>query len=298
MTRTTDIALTAIAPAIWGSTYIVTTHLLPGLDPLLVSALRALPAGLLLLAFTRKLPTGLWWLRIFILGALNFSIFWWMLFIAAYRLPGGVAATVGAIQPLIIVFLARLVINTPIRPLSVIAAIGGVIGVALLILKPNAALDPLGIAAGLAGALSMAFGTVLTRRWQPKASLMTFTAWQLTAGGILLLPALFLHWPALVALTGVNWIGLAYLSLIGAGMTYALWFRGLAKLDPTLVSQLGFLSPVMAVALGFLINHESLSGLQWLAVAVIFVSIAIGQRAASKAPPDRSASTPIRPATR
>ncbi len=44
-----------------------------------------------------------------VLGALNFTIFWAMLFVSAYRLPGGVAATVGAVQPLIVIGLARLV---------------------------------------------------------------------------------------------------------------------------------------------------------------------------------------------
>jgi probable blue pigment (indigoidine) exporter len=278
MHRLSDIALTALAPLIWGSTYIVTVTFLPGLDPLLVSFLRAMPAGLLLLLFTRQLPDGIWWPRIFLLGALNFSFFWWMLFTAAYRLPGGVAATVGAIQPLIIVFLARFFVGTPIKPLAIIAAIGGALGVGLLILKPSAALDLTGIVAGLLGALSMAFGTVLTRRWQPPVPLLTFTAWQLTAGGILLLPALFVNLPALAGFTAHNLIGVTYLSLIGAGFTYIVWFRGIAWLNPNLVAQLGFLSPVTAVALGLLFKGETLSVLQWLGIALIFGSILMGQR--------------------
>ncbi len=278
MHRLSDVALTALAPLIWGSTYIVTVTFLPGLDPLLVSFLRAMPAGLLLLLFTRQLPEGIWWLRIFVLGALNFSFFWWMLFIAAYRLPGGVAATVGAIQPLIIVFLARFLVGTPIRSVSIAAAVGGALGVGLLILKPSATLDLTGVVAGLLGALSMAFGTVLTRRWQPPAPLLTFTAWQLTAGGILLLPALFMNLPALSSFTSRNLIGVAYLSLIGAGLTYIVWFRGISRLNPNLVAQLGFLSPVTAVALGLLFKGEILSVLQWLGMALIFGSILMGQR--------------------
>ena len=95
-----DVLITAIAPAIWGSTYLVTTEFLPADHPLHVAMLRALPAGILLLLFVRQLPQGIWWLKVFVLGGLNFSIFWWLLFEAAYRLPGGVAATLGAIQPL------------------------------------------------------------------------------------------------------------------------------------------------------------------------------------------------------
>ncbi len=71
----TDLLLTALAPAIWGSTYIVTTQMLPADYPMTVAMLRALPAGLLLLFIVRQLPHGIWWLRVFILGALNFSFF-------------------------------------------------------------------------------------------------------------------------------------------------------------------------------------------------------------------------------
>ncbi|MBS1181680.1 MAG: eamA 3 [Proteobacteria bacterium] len=283
MQRLPDIALTALAPLIWGSTYIVTVTYLPGLDPLLVSLLRALPAGLLLLAFTRQLPTGGWWPRIFLLGALNFSFFWWMLFIAAYRLPGGVAATVGAVQPLIVVFLARLVVGIAIKPVAILAAVVGALGVGLLILKPSAALDATGIVAGLMGALSMAFGTVLTRRWQPPVPLLTFTAWQLTAGGLLLMPALFVNLEALAGFTADNLIGVVYLGLIGASLTYIVWFRGIARLNPNVVAQLGFLSPVTAVALGWLFRNETLSLLQWLGIALIFGSIVVGQRRATRA---------------
>ena len=53
MSRASDILLTAIAPAVWGSTYIVTTELLPAGYPLTVAMLRALPAGLLLLLLVR-----------------------------------------------------------------------------------------------------------------------------------------------------------------------------------------------------------------------------------------------------
>jgi probable blue pigment (indigoidine) exporter len=114
-------------------TYIVTTELLPGFSPLTVAMLRALPAGLLLLVIVRQLPTGIWWLRAFVLGALNISIFLSMLFVAAYRLPGGVADTVAAAQPL----LAPALLATPLRLRSIFAALVGIGGVALLVLTPQ-----------------------------------------------------------------------------------------------------------------------------------------------------------------
>ncbi|MFY4259435.1 EamA family transporter [Achromobacter xylosoxidans] len=284
MSRSTDLLLTATAPAIWGSTYVVTTLMLPQGYPLTVAMLRALPAGLLLLLAVRQIPHGIWWLRSAILGALNFSIFWALLFVAAYRLPGGVAATLGAIQPLIVILLARALLGTPVRGLAVLAALAGIGGVALLVLGPKAALDPVGVAAGLASAASMALGTVLSRRWQPPVSALAFTSWQLTAGGVLLVPLALLAEPALPPVTTLNVLGIAYLGLIGAALTYVIWFRGLARLEPAVVSSLGFLSPVSAVLLGWALLDQRLSAAQMAGMVVVVGSVWLSQRVQRRAP--------------
>lgn len=293
-TWSVDIVLTAIAPAIWGSTYLVTTEFLPHGYPLTVAMLRALPAGIILLLIVRQLPQGLWWLRSFILGALNFSFFWAMLFVSAYRLPGGVAATVGAIQPLIVVVLVRLLIGTAIRPPAIVAGFVGMAGVGLLVLTPSAALDPIGIMAGLAGAASMAFGTVLTRHWAPPVSSLTFTAWQLTAGGLILLPVALLFEPALPTPTLENVLGMAWLGLIGAAFTYLLWFRGLSKLEPAAAASLGFLSPLVATLLGWGVLSQNLSALQTAGMVAVLAGVWLGQRAQRARPLAAPATAPSR----
>lgn len=278
-TYAADVLVTALAPAIWGTTYFVTTEFLPHGYPFHVAMLRALPAGILLLLLVRKLPEGIWWPRSLILGALNFSFFWAMLFVSAYRLPGGVAATVGAIQPLIVIGLSRLFLAAPVRPLAIVAGLLGILGVALLVLAPGAAaLDAVGLAAGLAGAVSMAFGTVLTRKWRPPVSNLTFTAWQLTAGGILLLPVAYLLEPALPAPTAANILGMAYLGIIGAALTYFLWFRGLSRIEPSAAASLGFLSPVVATLLGWLALGQSLTPAQIVGFVAVLFSIWLSQR--------------------
>ncbi|MER1967308.1 EamA family transporter [Castellaniella sp. GW247-6E4] len=288
-TRASDLLSTAIAPIVWGSTYIVTTELLPGFSPLTAAALRALPAGILLLLVSRRLPSGIWWLRCLFLGALNFSLFWSLLFVAAYRLPGGIAGTVLSAQPLIVVFLASFLLATPLRPLTVFAALAGMGGVGLLVLTPDAALDAVGVGAGLAGATAMALGTILTRKWQPPMSAMTSTAWQLLFGGLLLAPAALLFDPAPPALNAANLLGLAWLSLIGAALTYALWFKSTARLDSAVVSSLLFLSPLTAVLLGWVFLDQTLSALQAIGIAVILGSIWLSQQAHARA------KTPNRP---
>ncbi len=279
MSRTLDLSLTAFAPIIWGSSYIVTTQFLPNLDPLTISFLRALPAGLFLLCLVRQIPKGHWILKVFVLGALNFAIFWSLLFFTAYRLPGGVAAVMGTLQPFIVIFAARGLFGTPIKALSIFAVFVGVLGVALLILTTDAELDMLGIAAGVLGSCSMAFGTVLSRKWQPPVSALTFTAWQLTAGGLLLLPFVPFATTELSSLTKMNAVGLIYLGLIGAGLTYVIWLRGIKLLQPSAVSILGFLSPLSATILGWLILNETLNLKQCVGMITVLTSVFIGQYA-------------------
>jgi len=73
--------LTALAPAAWGTTYLVTERLLPPDRPLLSATLRALPTGLVLLAVTRRLPSREWWWRALLLGLCNIGMFFPLLFL-------------------------------------------------------------------------------------------------------------------------------------------------------------------------------------------------------------------------
>ncbi|MDG4648168.1 EamA family transporter [Roseibacterium sp. SDUM158017] len=279
MSRTADILLTALAPAVWGSTYLVTTEFLPEGYPITLAVLRALPAGLLLLAVTRSLPPRNWLGRVMLLGALNFAAFWTLLFVAAHQLPGGVAATVTSLQALMVIGLARGWLGAPVRAAAVVAAITGVAGVGLLLLGPGAPPDPAGIAAALGAAAAMAAGTVLSRKWQPSVPALSFTAWQLTAGGLILLPlSLFLE-PALPPLSGANLGGLLWLGLVGAAATYWIWFRGVARIEPGSVAMLGLMSPVTAVVLGWIWLGQALSPLQILGAAIVLGSVLASQLA-------------------
>lgn len=278
MTKATDIILTASAPVIWGSTYIVTTEMLPPDYPLTVAALRALPAGLLLLVATRQVLPRHWYGKLMLLGGLNFTVFWSALFIAAYRLPGGVAATLGAVQPLIVLGLARVVLGTRPSRHARVAAITGIGGVALLVLGPHAKLDVLGIVAALTGAASMALGVILTHKWRPDVPALTFTAWQLTAGGLLLLPLALWVEPALPALNLTSMTGLLWLGVPGAALSYFFWFRGIDRLGPTTVTNFGFLSPLTAVLLGWVVLDQRLTRLQILGALIVLACVWLGSR--------------------
>ena len=256
-----DIALTALAPAIWGSTYIVTTELLPPGRPFTAALLRTLPAGLLLVLWCRQMPARGGWGRLLLLSALNIGVFQALLFVAAYRLPGGVAAVVGAVGPLVVMGLAWGVEGLRPPALALGAGVLAVAGMAAMLLSPAAGWDGWGIVAALAGTGCMAAGTFWSRRWQPGLPVLAFTGWQLLLGGLMLAPVAWWADPPLHAVTAVQAAGYAYLSLAGALVAYALWFRGIARLPSVAVASLGLLSPLTAVVLGWALLGQALGGL-------------------------------------
>lgn len=159
------IALTALAPVSWGTTYAVTTEFLPADRPLFTGLMRALPAGLLLLALARVLPRGAWWGKAAVLGALNIGAFFPLLFLSAYRLPGGMAAVVGSAGPLFVAGLSALLLAQRPTGRTLLTGAVAAFGVSLVVLRAAGALDGLGLLAALAATVSMSAGTVLTQRW-------------------------------------------------------------------------------------------------------------------------------------
>lgn len=278
----TSVALaTALAPVAWGSTYLVATEMLPAGRPLLAAAMRALPVGLLLLLVFGRLPKGSWWWRSFVLGTLNIGLFFALLFVAAYRLPGGVAATVGAVQPLLVASLAWPLLGERLSVWKVVAGLLGVSGVALLVLRAGAALDVVGVSAALVGAVSMATGVVLTKRWTGRlgrpAPLFAFAAWQLVWGGVVLAVLALAVEGLPPRLTVENGIGFLYLGVVGTALAYALWFRGIERLPASATSFLSLLSPVSASVLGFVVLGQMYATMQGLGVALVFAAVLLGQ---------------------
>jgi probable blue pigment (indigoidine) exporter len=267
------ILITAIAPTLWGTTYFITTELLPPDRPFIAAFLRLFPAGVLLVLFSRHLPQSHEWFRIILLAILNFAIFHVLLFIAAYRLPGGLAAVVGAIQPLLMMILIWFVDGRKPAQLALVASIFAVFDMAALLLSPSSSWNLIGILAATIGALLMTCGIFLARRWRTDMPLLAFTGWQLLIAGTILAPLAWLIDPPLLTLTTKNMLGYGYLSLFGTTFAYVLWFNGIAKLSPVAVSSLGLLSPISAVIIGWLALGESITGTALIGLIVVLASI-------------------------
>ena len=271
--RTAAIFTTAIAPLIWGSTYLVTTEFLPPNRPFTAALIRVLPAGLLLLAWTRRIPKRNEWPTVVLLGFLNVGFFQAMLFVAAYRLPGGLAAVLSSTQTLMVLVFTWLIDKTMPPKAAWAWSATGVLGIAMLVLSPSARYDGTGILAALSGAAAMALGVYLSKHKKNSLPVLAFTGWQLFIGGVFLLPVALLAEPPLESLSPANIGGYLYLCLFGAVFAYVLFFNGIVKLSPAAVSSLGLLSPVSAFVLGWLFLGQGMDAKSLSGFALVLVSI-------------------------
>lgn len=269
-------AAAAAATILWGFTYILTTTMLPH-NPWFIAAVRALGGGLPLLLFARALPPAGWWGKMIVLGTLNNGLFFGLLFVAAIRLPGGVAATFQALGPLFMVLLALPLLG--VRPAGgkLIAVAAGVIGVAMVVLQGGAALDLIGVLAALGAALSVALGGTLYSKWKPPVSVVTMAAWQMIIAGIELAIIAAVLGDIPPAITATNVLGLAILALAITALPFVLWFTGIKGAGPAAVAPMLLLTPITAFVLDALVRGIVPSAVQTLGIAIVIGSLLYGQ---------------------
>jgi probable blue pigment (indigoidine) exporter len=270
--------ITAVAPVAWGTTYLVTETFLPPDRPLFAAAARALPAGLVLLAFRHRLPRGEWWWKAALLGLCNIGLFFPLIFLAAYELPGGLAATVQAMSPLAVMAMALPMLGELPGVRRVAAGLVGVAGVGLLVLRAGGHVGAVGLAAAVASVLVSALGFVLIKRWPSPEDMLTTISWQLVAGGLVLVPAALLVEGPPPHLTAANIGGLAWLTTVGTAVAYYCWFRGLTRMPAGAVALVGLVNPVVGTVLGVVFAGELFGWAQALGMVLVLGGVVAGQR--------------------
>lgn len=274
--RLRAVLITAIAPLAWGGYYVVVRNVLPDDVPLFGAAVRALPAGLVLMLLTRTLPRGAWWWKSAIISLLTMVGFLILIYLAGARLPSSIASTVMALNPVVMMLLSLLLLRERLRRVALLGAAAGLVGVALLVGVSATPIDPIGLAASLAAMLSGAIGYVLTQRWRPPVPPTTFVAWQLMWAGVILAPIALVFEGLPAALTPAEVAGFAYLSLIATMAAYIAWFYGLAHLPAGTVGLIGLLNPLTGTLLGIAIAGEVLTPLQIVGCVAILAGVAAG----------------------
>jgi drug/metabolite transporter (DMT)-like permease len=272
---------------LWGTTFLAIRIAVLEVPPLFAAGVRFFTAGVLLYVFTRLRgtagPTRLEWKNLAVIGLVMFVAEYGPLFWAEKYLTSGLTSILAATIPLITIALEMLVFHMqPFRWGVMGATLLGFFGVGVLVLPNsggNVALVP--CLAVLLGSVGWALGSVLQRRMKMPASrpLTSGGAMMLGGAGLLVLSGMFgeLHPFPHVSLRAA--LALGYLITCGSLLAFTAFVWLLGRMPASKISSHAYVNPVVAVALGYFIAKEQLTGRTLVGAAIVLVSVFLILRA-------------------
>jgi drug/metabolite transporter (DMT)-like permease len=285
--RTTSRAYVAWAVVclLWGTTYLGIRIALQTIPPLLMGALRWIPAGLIILGILwlrgEALPPRRTWPALLVLGILfiacgNGAVVW-----AEQTLPSGLTAVLVAAVPFWMVGVERFMSRPdPLTARRVIGLVIGFSGIVLLV-WPELRLGgggsfAVGVAATQLACLGWAIGSSYSRRRRHEENVLAAAALQMVfGGGCMLAVALLAGEPARLTFDRTTSGALAYLIVFGSIGGFSAYVYALKHLPVATVSMYAYVNPIIAVVLGTAILQEPLSPRLAVAGAVVLAGMAL-----------------------
>jgi len=279
-----NIILAMLAAFFWGTTYAVTQYSLSGWPPLLLGALRALPAGLLLLAIKPSIPKAKDWPILIRLGSINIALFFGLLFIMAQTLPSAISGVGMVSLPVFAMFYYWLIHkNAPTK----IQLISGTILISLawFLFDPlNLTLNPVGLFAMFAALMSIVIGSNIIQGLKARMHWWSVLCWQLIIGGSLLSIVAFAHalssptqyLSVLQHFSLLNALGLIWLILLNTMLAYALYVWLLSRMTVVEFTFAGISNPIAGILMGLLLVGDTFTLYQYLLMACIIATSLIG----------------------
>lgn len=271
---------------IWGSTWLFIKLGLADLPPLTFAGIRFVLASLILsgliLARGVRWPRSRneWWL-IAIVGLLQFTLNYGLVFWGEQYIPSGLAAVLQSTFPAFGLVIAHLYLpHERMTTAKVIGVMLGVLGVTIIFsnqLSIAGHMALLGSIALVSSALFGSYGNVLVKAYGTQIDPQVLAAGQMVCGFPPLLvlgiategnPFRF-HWTA----TAV--VSLAYLVVVGSVIAFALYYWLVRHMDVTTTMLIALVTPVVAVILGMVVLHEKLNWRLFVGGACIISGIAM-----------------------
>ncbi|MEZ9571940.1 DMT family transporter [Vibrio sp. 10N.261.55.F4] len=277
-----NILLAMIPAFFWGTTYAVTQFTLQEWPPLLLGALRALPAGLLLLAVKPTLPKKGEWQIIFTLGLINIATFFGLIFVMALTLPSAISG-VGMISVPVFAMIFHWVVKKQ-RPHLIQALSGiGLITLAWILFNPSQiALNPIGLGAMFAAIMCIVIGSSITKSLGNRMHWWKVLTWQLILGGTILSIASGVHafidpQPYINAVTHFdtrNAMGLLWVIGLNTALGYGMYVWLLQRMSVVDFTFGGIANPVAGILTGMVLMGESFTPVQYsLMTGMIVMSL-------------------------
>lgn len=258
---------------VWGSTYLAIRVALVSLPPFFQMGSRFLVAGVLLMAWViargHKLPTLMQWRNALLIGALMLGVGMGLVATASQHIGSGLLATFIAVVPMMVCGWGLLWGRRPGR-LETAGMILGLMGVVLLMRGASFAAAPAGLACIAGATLAWSLGSVLSTTRLPLADgAAGFASEMLCGGAVLMAVSLALgeqpSWPPEPS-AAAAWL---YLVVFGSLIAFSAYLYLLAHASAAVATSYAFVNPLIALFLGVVFGHETVSKAEWMSCGVI-----------------------------
>ncbi|HCV05363.1 MAG TPA: EamA family transporter [Pseudoalteromonas sp.] len=275
-----NILLAMIPAFLWGTTYAVTKYATPDWPPLLLGALRALPAGLLLLLLKPSLPTRSQWPSLLTLGAVNIALFFAFIFIMAVNLPAAIAGVGMVSVPVVALLYAWIVKGQRPARVQAFCAIALVVLAWLLFDPAYVTLNVLGVAALLGALLTIVIGSTLVQSLSVHIHWWVVLTWQLIIGGSILLLAAFIDGSLLnpeqyqvvfEPISALQYSVLFWLIVPNTAIAYTLYVWLLGRMSVAEFSFGTIADPIAGIVCAVLLINEQYQDWQYLLMFMMIV---------------------------
>jgi drug/metabolite transporter (DMT)-like permease len=270
---------------IWGSTWLAIKIGLGSMPPFLSAGMRfAIAAGILsALAWASGVPTprdGRTHVGLLTLGFLNFVVNYGVVYWGEQYVSSGLTAVLFATYPLFVLLIAHFTIRAErITARKVAGVVLGFAGVGVIFSSDLALEDSratLAAAVILISPVASAVTSVGIKKWGHDLHPYTLTALPMAYGAVALTAiGLAVESPRAIEWSAVSIGALLYLALFGSVIAFVVYYRLLKVVPVSLLALVSYAFPIVAVALGWLVLDEALSGSTLAGAGMVLVGIAL-----------------------
>jgi drug/metabolite transporter (DMT)-like permease len=266
---------------VWGSTWLAIKLGLDYFPPVLYAGMRFVVASAVLLPLAIKagrksltMPPGLVVLSGFLLIPLPYGVAYW----GAQYISSGLTAVLFATLPIFVgLFSIHFLPEERLTWMSILGLAVGFLGIYLIFVDDIMIEDlraMMGAGAVLTASIVSSLGVVIVKRNAFSFRPVSLTAVHFLLGAVVLVPVgLFTESWSDLQFTPVSVTALLYLALIGSGTAFALYYWLLTRMEATRVSLLVYVTPVIAVYLGWMFLGEMITPQVVLGTALVFGGI-------------------------
>lgn len=271
---------------VWGSTWLAIKFGLNTLTPFISAGLRFLIASIIIITVVKIYGTEFHFdsqsIKLYLfMGFFSFLLPFWLVYWAEQYIPSGLTSVLFGFYPFsVFIFSIFLLDNTEVDKFKFLSIILGFIGVGIIFwdgIFNNVENHLLGIAAVLLSATIQGSVSVVIKKWGGYLHPFAMNGPPLFIAGISMISLSFIFEDSSKWIfTDAAIYSIVYLSVFGTILAFTTYYWLLKRINAVLLSLSSFITPIIAVFLGYLFLGEMLSQKVFIGTILVLTGIIFG----------------------